>query len=155
MTLRLWRVGQRKYAKTAATGEGAKRTGGRWNSPGVAVVYTAGSLSLAVLEVRVHLSPEEFPVGYVKTAVDLPADYVQKVPADHLPRGWKWANPPRSVRRFGDEWVAERRSVALRVPSAVVDVDYNYLLNPAHPDFSNVVFGEPTVFRFDPRLFGT
>jgi RES domain-containing protein len=72
--------------------------------------------------------------------------------ADSLPAKWRQLPAPPSTREFGSRWVAESRSVVLRVPSAVVDGEFNYLLNPRHPDFARLEIGDPQSYSFDPRL---
>ena len=144
-----FRIVKRKCASLAFSGLGARLYGGRWNSIGTAVVYTAGSLSLAVLEWRVHLAQWLPPAllvidaGFDETLVWTPAK---------LPSGWKSFPAPPAVAAFGDDWVNSRRSVVMRVPSAIVPQECNYLLNPGHPDFAGLVLGEASLFRPDTRL---
>ena len=147
-----WRIVKRKLLKSAFTGEGARLYGGRWNSPGSAVVYTAESQSLAVLEMLVHLEAAELLSHYVLVEARLPEGPIPEIDRTRLPRNWSADPPPARLRETGDAWIAERRSAVLRVPSVLVSGESNYLLNPAHPDFSKVLIGEPTPFRFDRRL---
>jgi RES domain-containing protein len=147
-----WRILKTSRAATAFDGEGARLHGGRWNSPGTAVVYTSESLSLAVLELLVHLQATRLLGSYCSIAVDFDDALVDAVEAAALPRGWTRYPAPSALQEIGDQWVAGRRSVVLRVPSAVVPGESNFLLNPGHPDFARVVIGPPRPFVLDPRL---
>lgn len=149
---RVWRLVKTRYAATAFDGEGARLYGGRWNSPGVRVVYGAGSVALAILEVLVHLNASELLPAYSLVSAEVPDDLVELLPAAALPANWKASPPPAETVAVGDGWVAAGRTAALAVPSAVVETERNYLLNPAHPGFSRIVVGLPERFAFDPRL---
>ena len=148
-----WRIVKEKYAATAFNGEGASRTGGRWNSRGVSVVYASSSRSLAALETLVHLNP---PVlfRYVTLRMEFDDGFVEKTDSDTMPEDWTAHPPPPSTKAIGDRWVAEGRSAVLELPSVIIPGESNYLLNPAHRDFRHFVFDEPARFAFDSRLFG-
>jgi RES domain-containing protein len=150
VTLTSWRITKRKHARHAFNGEGAREFGGRWNNPGIAVVYTAQSQSLAALEMLVHLDSPGLLESYVLFEVEIDEALVQQVA--RLPKNWKGDPPPAQIRAIGDEWALAARSVALRVPSALVPSENNFLLNPNHPDFARLRIGKPIRFRFDPRL---
>jgi RES domain-containing protein len=152
LTLSAWRITKQKHAKSAFSGEGARIYGGRWNSPGTAMIYTAQSQALAVLEMLIHLDSPELLKRYSLFEVEMDLLYVAELDLSNLPRNWR-ANPtPAGVRAIGDDWVASRRSVALRVPSALVPAESTFLLNPQHPDFSKLCIGKAVPFQFDPRL---
>ena len=144
MPLQVYRVCRAKYARL--DGEGAKRAGGRWNSPGYAVVYMAESISLAVLENLVHMSKVDFPSGYVALTALIP-DSVAMLDGNEFRAGG------RSCPEAGDRWIESRKSAVLRVQSAVVRSEHLYLLNPAHHDFDRVQVEQIEPFAFDPRLF--
>ena len=145
-----WRIVKEKHAPTAFSGEGAAKTGGRWNSRGVAVVYTSSTKSLATLESLVHLNP---PVLFKHVAMDVEFDdaLVEIFPVKNLPADWRTEPPPPSTQAIGDTWVREARSAVLALPS-VISGEANYLLNPAHPDFKKITISKPEPFVFDPRL---
>ena len=147
-----WRIVKSARVPSAFDGEGARLHGGRWNSPGTAVVYAAQSESLAALELLVHLQASHLLMSYSSIRVDFDDALVEVVNADKLPPEWRGHPPPSSLRSLGDRWVAEGRSVVLQVPSAVVSTELNYVLNPRHPDFTRVSVGPAKPFRFDPRL---
>ena len=146
-----WRIVKARHAATAFTGEGAARTGGRWNSRGVAVVYASSTKSLAALENLVHLNP---PVlfRYVAIRIEFDARLVERVPMEKLPADWRLEPAPPSTKALGDTWVREGRSALLALPSIIISGEPNYLLNPTHPDFKRIGIGSPEPFAFDPRL---
>lgn len=147
-----WRIVQAHVADRAFTGEGARRYGGRWNSKGVAVVYASSSISLAILEVLVHIPNYDVLEEYVCFPVEFNRDFVMTLDPDDLPRNWSRDPSPQAVRQVGDFWAESRESVILEVPSTIVPTEKNYLINPAHPDFRKLKLGRPTKFEFDPRL---
>lgn len=149
--LSAWRLTKTKLLDVAWDGEGAKRSGGRWNSVGVAVVYTSSTLSLALVEVLVHLPAGVLP-AYSALRVDFDESLVASLDAADLPPGWRDHPPPPETRAIGDRWVAEGGSLVLKVPSVVVPNEFNYVLNPAHPAFADIRLGDAVPFPFDPRL---
>ena len=153
MNFTAWRIVKRKFRKVAFTGEGARRYGGRWNSKGVGVVYVAESQSLAALEMLAHLGSGDLLRYYVAIPVSFEPRLVVDVDVSTLPKNWKTYPAPRSLRAIGDAWVASGKSAVLRVPSVLVPSESNFLLNPRHPEYINLVIGEPLRFSFDPRLF--
>ncbi|MCX5662807.1 MAG: RES family NAD+ phosphorylase [Planctomycetota bacterium] len=152
MSVKAWRIVKGKHAAKAFTGEGARLAGGRWNSPGVAMVYASGSAALAMLEMLVHLQSEELLNRYVTFEISFGEALVRTLAPADLPRNWRSSPAPSSLQRIGDAWIASSASAVLRVPSAVVPAEPNYLLNPAHPDFSRIALGPKRPARFDPRL---
>ncbi|MGH9450062.1 MAG: RES family NAD+ phosphorylase [Terriglobia bacterium] len=152
MKVSAWRMVKRKLAKTAFSGEGARRYGGRWNSPDVAMIYTAESQSLAALEIVVHLEAVELLDEYVVFEVEMDERMIARVEWAQLPRRWRADPPPAGLRALGDSWVASGTSAALQVPSAMVPAEHNFLLNPRHADFSKLRVGRAVRFLFDPRL---
>ncbi|MBO6939836.1 MAG: RES domain-containing protein [Deltaproteobacteria bacterium] len=142
-----WRLCRRRYA--ALDGEGARLVGGRWNPRGVAAVYLAESISLAALECLVHFQPATAPTDYVAIRVTFDASLLE-TPA-RLPKTWR-DDPPSASQSFGAKWLAEARTAVLAVPSVVVPLEKNFVLNPAHPDFATIQVDAPLDFRFDERL---
>lgn len=143
MSLVCWRIARAVYADLS--GYGALITGGRWNSPGRPVVYSAADASLAVLEVRVHLDlppdllPDDYVLIRIEAAAPLAIERVDTLPSD--------------PRAFGDTWLATGRSAALDVPSAIVPESRNILINPAHPDARTFQIVDTRPFGFDSRLW--
>lgn len=149
-----FRLCKTKFMATAFSGEGARLNGGRWNSPGVSMVYTSSSLSLATLEVLVHLEdPDSFIRLFSWVGIEIPEDLVERMDEAGLPNGWLAAETNISSRSIGDTWVRSQRSVVLAVPSVVTPGEWNYLLNPVHPGFSRIKIGPARAFQPDPRLF--
>jgi RES domain-containing protein len=146
-----WRIVKAKHAAAAFSGDGAAKTGGRWNSRGVPVVYASGTKSLAALETLVHLNPP-VPFQYVAFRLQFDAALVENIPLNRLPADWRVEPPPPSTKAIGDAWAREVRSAVLALPSVIVPGELNYLLNPAHPAFKKISIGKPERFAFDPRL---
>ena len=156
MSVTAWRIVKHKNPpRKAFDGEGARLYGGRWNSRGTPVVYTAQSQSLAVLEMLVHLESAELLEKYVFFEVTMEEDLILVLAEADLPRDWRSDLAPRRLRDIGDAWARSNASAALRVPSSLIPAEYNYLLNPKHADFGKVRIGEPAEFYYDARLGGT
>lgn len=133
------------------TGTGAALFGGRWNPVGTPVIYASANPSLAVLEVLVHFS--RLPRGFVLTEIEVPTEVeIEAVDAAQLPADWDSLAPTSATQRFGSSWVNEARSAVLAVPSSIVPMDRNLIINPGHADFRKIRFLQPIPFRFDPRL---
>lgn len=141
-----------RHATTAFDGEGARRYGARWNSPGVRVAYASESASLAVLEVLAHLGTSSTLPSYALVSADIPEALVEDLDIAQLPSDWRVSPPPARVQALGDAWVRARASAVLRVPTVLVPSEHNLLINPAHPDAARVRVGVPERFAFDPRL---
>jgi RES domain-containing protein len=137
----------------AFDGEGARRYGGRWNTVGTAMVYTSESAALAALEMLVHLDDASLLPRYVVCPVRFDASLVTDLDPATLPTDWKQTPAPPSLAAIGDAWVQSGASLLLRVPSAVLPLEHNFLINPRHADFSRLHFEPLQAFEFDPRLF--
>ena len=146
-----WRIVKEKYVASAFSGEGASRVGGRWNSPGVWVVYASSTMALAALETLVHLNPPLF-FNYVAIPIQFDDELVEYSPISAMPADWREEPASPSTKRIGDTWAKQRRSSVLALPSAIIPCEVNYLLNPAHPDFKRVNIGKSEPFTFDRRL---
>lgn len=147
-----WRID--KPGRDAFSGEGARRFSGRWNSPGVAVVYLSEHQSLAALEIFVHLQPLLPQTKYLAYFVEWEEAQTEALSLKKLPSGWRNSPPGPATMQFGDQWVREARSVVLAVPSAILPGERNFLVNPAHPDFGKLRRRKAVAFAFDPRLLG-
>jgi RES domain-containing protein len=152
LTFSAWRITKEVHARSAFSGEGARLYGGRWNSRGTALIYTAQSQSLAVLEMLVHLDSPELLKHFVLFEVTMPSSVVEVLDVAKLPHRWKENPIPDEVQSVGDDWVRSRRSAVLRVPSTLVPAECNFLLNPAHPEFRKLHMGKAVPFAFDARL---
>ncbi len=149
-----WRILKTRHAQSPFDGEGARRYGGRWTSPGQPAVYTAESPALATLEVLVHLQSAATLAHYSLVSVEFPASEVTRIPPSALPADWASSPAPPKLQQLGDRWLAEGRHAVLQVPSAVVPHSMNYLLNPRHPAFNAFTFGKVVPYNFDARLRG-
>ena len=150
--LRAWRINKKRHAEEAFDGEGARLYGGRWNSPGVQTVYASESRALATLEVLAGLQTNSPLPGYVLIPAEFDESLVVAIELEDVPADWKQNPPAPSTQQLGDEWIARGESAVLRVPSALVPRESNYVLNPRHPDFSTIRVGEPEPVTMDPRL---
>src|SRR5271163_3546507 len=151
--MRVWRLCKARYASAAFSGEGARLYSGRWNPVGVSMVYTSTSLALACLEFFVHLDPSVAPDDLVSVSATIPTDLAkERIEVENLPIEWRVTDNP-TLQRLGADWIAAQKSVALEVPSVVVDGDWNVLLNPAHRDFGKIVPDAPKPWSFDQRMF--
>ena len=149
-----WRLLKKSRRATAFTGEGARLYGGRWNHRGTAMVYLADSLSLAVLESFVHLIPAEKKTLCFAYQIMIPDQLeMDKIILEQLPANWRALPAPEQCKDVGTDWVAANQSVALVVPSVLVPVQFNILLNPEHPDFDHIQIEEWGDFSFDPRMW--
>lgn len=149
--MRLWWLTREPFQDL--DGEGARRFGGRWNGAGVAVVYTSSTLALAVLELLVHVDPEEMPTDLLALRIEGPDSASQRgVSPEALPPAWNRILDHPVCRTVGESWAQEAQSALLRVPSAVVPEEESVLLNPAHPEAAGFVITARRAFALDPRL---
>jgi RES domain-containing protein len=148
----LYRLTKCIYANDLS-GAGARLYGGRWNSEGKSMMYLASSRSLAVLEALVHLSPTNMPNDYCMATIEAPDD-VDTINEKLLPKGWQDHPDLDMLKYIGNAFLAERKSLLFKVPSAIVDGEYNYLLNPMHATVKKVKLKTVQPFNFDSRLLG-
>lgn len=148
--MRVWRIASGRY--DPLDGEGARRVGGRWNSPGRPVVCASAHASLAVLEKLVWVDPEDIPDDLCLFEIEVPEDApVETIGSEDLPADWMKVGSP-GCADAGDRWLAAGQSLALVVPSAVLREERNVLLNPRHPDAGRARVVESRPFVFDVRL---
>ena len=127
----------------------------RWNSTGVFVIYTAGSRALACLENVVHRASSGLKAPFITMIILIPDDLIIKeLLLDELPKDWSKSGEPgySKCQPFGDSWINSLESAILKVPSAIVPEDSNYLLNPSHPDFDKISIISEEPFAFDERI---
>jgi RES domain-containing protein len=148
----LWRVVKRRHAAAAFDGIAAQRFGGRWNSPGRRAVYASATKSLALLEVLVHLDVGCPLPRMAAFRFEVDDDLVDRLRVAKLSRAWHTSPDLSATQSLGDEWLAAGRNLALAVPSAIVPEELNYVLNPLHPAYGRLRFGNLTPFVLDPRL---
>ena len=149
--LSVWRLTTARFAKSAFSGDGARLYGGRWNKKGVPLIYTAGSRSLAMLEMLVQDEP--LRARYVVIEARIPKGVtIDRIKAEDLPPHWRAIDGREKLRAIGTVWARNRSAAVLAVPSAVIPAEVNYLLNPLHPDFRRIKIGKPQKFETDLRL---
>ncbi|MVN89556.1 RES family NAD+ phosphorylase [Mucilaginibacter aquatilis] len=148
----LYRISKCTYIDDLS-GTGARLYGGRWNNIGRAMVYTASSRSLAVLEVLVHLPPTLIPDNFCQITLDVPDD-TEVLDMDALPRNWQDYPEPSSLKSLGDAFLKTNKHLLLKVPSAIVKEEFNYLINPLHPKARHIKIVDQKNFTFDERLIG-
>jgi len=150
--MRVFRLSKAKY-KDTLSGYGASLNGQRWNSKGTEVIYTAQSRALASWEVAVHLPIGLLPKDYFIVEIDIPDTIdILEIAIEQLPARWHAIPSLPASQKVGDRFVTENKYAVLKVPSAVVPGDFNYILNPKHPKFQKIKIVDATPFPFDPRL---
>lgn len=152
--MRVWRICKEAYAQRPFSGDGGLKAAARWNHKGHPIVYTSQSLSLATLELWVHVDSEEPLFSYVAVAADIPNNLSPMLFAEaDLPKTWRDDPAPDALRDLGTEWLISRSSAIACVPSAIVPLENNYLLNPEHPDFRRIQISNPLGFVCDRRMW--
>lgn len=152
MKITAWRIVQAKYFQSAFDGEGAGRFPGRWNHRGTPMVYTAGSLSLAAMEMLVNIEAEQVLNAYMSVPVTFDEELCKRINPQQLPADWASYPISPATRDLGTSWAQSKTSAVLAVPSAVVQIETNFLLNPLHPDFSKIGIGRAEAFAYEPRI---
>lgn len=147
----VWRICKRKHQETAFSGEGGLYASGRWTAQGYRVVYTAESLALATLEVFVHIESADIPLVAIRATLkdDIA---IETVDLARLPINWQEETAYPILQLLGREWLQSQRTPVLQVPSVIVPVEFNYLLNPLHPDLK-FSLEPPMAFKFDKRMW--
>jgi RES domain-containing protein len=151
--MRAFRLVKARHAATALDGEGARMAGGRWNAPGIPMAYCASTLSLAVLELLVHVDVEDLPEDLEAIQVEIPEDLPRhRVRVEELPEGWRGDPGRAALQALGSAWARAGSGCILEVPSAVVPSELNVLLNPGHPASHRIRIAGREPFSLDPRL---
>ena len=150
--MQAWRIANRAYALDL-NGIGARLTGGRWNSPGVAAIYAGMTAEIAAMEKLVHTS-DLLPQDLVLAVLVLPDDakLYARYGVNDLPGGWDALPSSASAISIGDKFLLDSKHLGLFVPSAVMPEATNVVLNPNHPEFGNVTISVVRSFEFDSRL---
>ena len=151
---RVYRVLRKRYAGAPFDGEGAYRYGGRWSSPGTRLSYTSEHQSLALLEYFVHLDPHDLPSDLILAVAEIPENLSRsQLRADQLPTNWRDPVAPPELARIGDEFVRKGEHCLLLVPSVIVPREYNWLINPTHPEAARLIVDDLEPVTYDPRMF--
>jgi len=137
---------------TAFSGEGARLFGGRFNSEGLAAVYTSGSLSLSLLELLVQIEDRDYLTECVQIYADIPDHLIYEPDVKDFPKDWNTIPYGQAPQKFGDTWIKKGTFAAMKVPSVVVPVEFNFVINPDHRSFSDVKISKTKPVTLDPRL---
>jgi RES domain-containing protein len=151
--MRVWRIDRLTFIDKLS-GIGGLQSPGRWHNRGNRIIYTASVPSLAALEYLVHLDPDIAPADISLLEIDIPDVISIESCADPatLNPNWREIHLPEELQDFGTRWLLEHRTAILSVPSAIVPMELNYLINPAHPDIARIRVVEEQPFAYDPRL---
>ena len=136
------------------SGKGAEITGGRWNSKGNAMVYTSSSRALSMAEIAVHTPLGCLPDDFVLVEIQIPLNtLILEISENELPPNWRSFINRQVTQKIGDHFILNNKALVLKVPSAVVQGDYNFLINPYHPEKNKIKISRVESFQFDERLF--
>lgn len=155
--MRVYRIEREKYLNTTLQDIGAAMSDGfRWNSRNTHLVYTAESRALATLEIAVHLDlHEDVPKDCLYVEIDIPESIrILTLRDEDLPIGWNAKPPGRVSQHIGDDFVQQQAGAVLKVPSSIVPLSYNYLINPLHPDANQITVVSAIPMLFDERIKG-
>ena len=149
----VYRITQTRYANTL----NPPGIAARWNSAGVRVLYTGGSLALSCLESLAHkngasIAAGDFSVSIINIDASVSIMEISIAELESLHQHWAAVANYPITQALGDKWIREGASAVLKVPSAIIDLEYNYLINPDHPAFAKISISSISKFTFDPRL---
>ncbi len=134
--MKVYRIGRGQYIHDIS-GTGSSMYGGRWNSRGKFILYTAGSSALALLESVVHMN-KVAAENYFLLCLEIPDTNIIEYSTDMLPENWQQNPPPDNLKQYGDNFIEKNEFLILKLPSVIMPLESNYLLNPQHPDFRKV-----------------
>lgn len=150
----VYRLQKVEYAQTRTdilSGEGSRRFGGRWNPIGVPLIYVSATPELAHSEYMIHQKFLPPPACNLVT-IQIPDESVTKISLETLPEGWRSYQNYERTQKLTELWLKEQRSLVLQVPSAIVPMSHNYLINPLHSDLEKVNIIKSEIFIFDERF---
>ncbi len=148
----VYRLSREQYARDLS-GKGAERFSGRWNSRGTPLIYTSESRALCTVEIAVRTPLGSLPENYNIVEIEIPENEILELDASLLPSNWKMTPPGKHTQKIGDEFVIQKNHLIYKVPSAVVEGDFNYLINPLHIAISEIRIFAVKPYSFDQRLF--
>ena len=147
----VYRIAKKEYIEDLS-GNGAKRSGGRWNPKGTPVLYCASTSSLAILEKLVSIDMDLLPDDLCIAALEIPKSKILKIPEEELPKNWNHYPSPDALKSIGKSWIELGNFCTLQIPSAVNPMESNCLINVKHPLMEKIKIKEVTPFRIDHRL---
>ncbi len=151
--MKVYRLAKEKYADNLS-GKGAELAGARWNSKGISMLYTSQSRALCLVEIAVHVPVGNIPTDYFLVEIEIP-DMVEITLVSDKTLSADWNSLPHSqfTQNIGDKFISQNEFLVMKVPSAIVQGDYNYLINPRHNSFNQIIIVSKSPFSFDERLF--
>lgn len=152
--MRVYRISTPQFARDL-TGEGARLHGGRWNHKGTACLYTSESRALALLEYSVNVSIADIPLLLSIATIEIPEDDIYVVAIESLPDNWRDNPAPAAAKDFGTQMLKADKHVIIRIPSAVIADEYNYLLNPVRLKQPLFHLVDVSDFQYDRRIKST
>ena len=153
MTFTVFRLGKQAYRNQLFSGQGGLYASGRWTPRGRPVVYASATISLAVLEYTANYRRRGWVPATVLGRAVIPAGVrFDTVVMDKLPANWFTTPSPPQLEKFGGEWLERGETAMLKVPSAIVIEEWNYLINPFHADFRKLRVSKPQPFSFEQRV---
>jgi RES domain-containing protein len=151
--VRLYRITKTQYINDLS-GEGSRLYGGRWNKAGDAMLYFSQNLSLSLLEIIVHVDYAQLPLDYSFLEVEIPDSNIKKIQSiDFIEPKWSTEKAVNQLQMLGSNWLKKKESLAMMVPSAVMNQENNIIVNPFHKDFEKLKIIRTDKMDFDPRLF--
>jgi RES domain-containing protein len=149
----VYRLCRKEYVSDLS-GRGAEINGGRWNSKGFATLYTSSSRALCAIEIVVHVPAGIIPKDYFMVSIFIPdSEVVETISLEKLPDSWNNNPISGSSQSIGNKFLNEQKAMVLKVPSAIIKDEWNYIVNPIHPNFKKVKIIAIEPFAFDTRLF--
>ena len=146
----LYRLATEKYADDLS-GEGARLYGGRFNPVGMPAMYTSQNISLCILEILVRASRHTIPDSYTLISIEIPDTGIREINLKKLKSDWQ--NDLDYTQGIGEDFLKENKDLCLKVPSAVLPIEHNYVLNPAQAGFKKVKIIATQLLQLDKRLF--
>jgi RES domain-containing protein len=146
-----YRVGKTKYANDLS-GEGARLYGGRWNHKLVPCIYSSESRALAILEYTVNVNIDFIPRAMSITIFNIPDGEITEIPEASLPGNWKESPAPSSTKDFGSSMLTATGPLVLKIPSAVIPEEFNYIINTRHPGIAQIKVIPAKDFVYDIRI---
>jgi len=147
----VFRVGRTKYANDL-TGEGARLFGGRWNHKLISCIYTSESRSLAILEYTVNVNVDDIPRAMSMATIEIPENNILQLTVAELPGNWRDAPAPAETKNLVSRLLTENNFLAIKIPSAVIPEEFNYVLNPAHAGSAGFKIIKLKDFVYDIRI---
>jgi RES domain-containing protein len=148
-----YRCSKCKYIRDTS-GYGSFKVGGRWNSKGVYMLYSSSNPSLAFLESLVHMAPIMPGSDYCMMQLQSKQDSILNLKTEDLPQDWRSDPAPEYLKRIGDQFIEEGKFLMFKVPSAILPIEWNILINPKHPLMNQLFSETPVPVHIDPRIKG-